>query len=100
MNLRSELLGKHALASKRHGLLGLVGGISVHALTHFLAGVLIAAFLLPESALVTLLGLVTIVAMRTLYRFLDQGQLTASDACNAGLLLLGGVLCLLYGLII
>lgn len=100
MNLRSEVIGKHALASTRHGQLGLVGGISVHALTHFVAGALIAAFLLPESALVTLLGLVTIAAKRTLYRFLDQGQLTSTDACNAGLLLLGGAVCLLYGVII
>ncbi|NYT76917.1 hypothetical protein H0A71_07935 [Alcaligenaceae bacterium] len=99
MTQNVQRFGRRVPPITLHTLAGMVRLVTSQSVVHFGVGVLIAAFLMPEGALVTVLGLTAIMIMKTLYRYLDAGSVVKKDACNMGFLLVGAVMCLLYGLI-
>ncbi|TEA79943.1 hypothetical protein [Allopusillimonas ginsengisoli] len=96
MSVHTDGFARQAQGSTCHRMAGVAGVSILQALGHFLAGVAIAAFLLPEGGMIVLLSLFAAAAMKTLYNYLDAGRLVARDAGYASALMAGGVLCLCY----
>jgi len=96
MSVHAEDFARQAQSSTSHRMAGAAGVFTLQALGHFLTGVVIAAFLLPEGGWVVLWSLLAAALMKTLYNYLDAGRLVARDAWYASALMAGGVLYLCY----
>ncbi len=99
MRTHIAFCSRHVQDSTLQATAGVVGVFTLQALCHFLAGLAIAAFLLPEGGIVVLLGLVTAALMKTLYNYLNTGRFVVRDAGYVGVLLAGGILWLCYSYI-
>lgn len=96
MRTHIAFCSRHVRDCAPQGMDGVVGVFTLQAFCHFLAGVAIAAFLLPEGGVVVVLGLVAAALMKTLYNYLNKGRFVARDAGYVGVLLTGGLLWLFY----
>lgn len=69
-----------------------MGARILHMMLHFLAGIALAAYLIPEGAGIVLACVVLVAAAKALYDYIDAGAIKFAGAAT---LLAGGMLALL-----